>query len=143
MEDPSLEETNFEIESPIEKKQKKNTDFEFEKITFDNKVAKVSIVGAGMITHPVTTHQLATLQEVDEICGKFRVSGLPVIDDDGTLVGIVTKVREGFDPQNHGMIEIQITENLKPEVFSWLNSGDLEHFCFYEWNRDLEILGEP
>ena len=31
---------------------KKNTDFEFEKITFDNKVAKVSIVGAGMITHP-------------------------------------------------------------------------------------------
>ena len=58
------------------------------------------------------------------------------------LVGIVTKVREGFDPQNHGTIEIQITENLKPKVFSWLNSGDLEHFCFYEWNKDLEILEE-
>ena len=58
------------------------------------------------------------------------------------LVGIVTKVREGFDPQNHGMIEVQITENLKPEVFSWLNTGDLEHFSFYMWNKDLEVLGE-
>ncbi len=33
---------------------------------------------------------LATLQEVDEICGRYRVSGLPVIDEDGTLLGIVT-----------------------------------------------------
>ncbi|NBQ97263.1 MAG: CBS domain-containing protein, partial [Microbacteriaceae bacterium] len=45
---------------------------------------------AGMITHPVTTHPLATLQEVDHICGTYRVSGLPVIDEDGTLLGIVT-----------------------------------------------------
>jgi len=45
---------------------------------------------AGMITHPVTTHPLATVQEVDTICGTFRVSGLPVIDEDGTLVGIIT-----------------------------------------------------
>ena len=45
---------------------------------------------AGMISHPVTTSPLATLQEVDEICGRYRVSGLPVIDEDGTLLGIVT-----------------------------------------------------
>jgi aspartate kinase len=31
---------------------KKNSNLKFEKITFDDKVAKVSIVGAGMITHP-------------------------------------------------------------------------------------------
>jgi hypothetical protein len=58
------------------------------------------------------------------------------------LIGIVTKVREGYDPQNHGTIEIRITENLKPKVFSWLNVGDLEHFSFYQWNKDLEILEE-
>jgi IMP dehydrogenase len=28
--------------------------------------------------------------EVDDLCGQFRVSGLPVIDADGTLVGIIT-----------------------------------------------------
>ena len=59
------------------------------------------------------------------------------------LIGIVTKVREGYDPQDHGTIEIRITENLKPKVFSWLNTGDLEHFSFYRWNEDLVILEEP
>ena len=45
---------------------------------------------AGMITHPVTTHPLATLDEVDDLCRKFRVSGLPVVDEDDVLVGIIT-----------------------------------------------------
>ena len=45
---------------------------------------------AGMITHPVTTTPLATIEEVDELCGRYRVSGLPVVDEDGILVGIVT-----------------------------------------------------
>jgi len=32
----------------------------------------------------------ATLAEVDELCGQFHISGLPVIDRDGLLVGIIT-----------------------------------------------------
>ncbi len=45
---------------------------------------------AGMITNPVTCGPEATLAEVDELCGRFRISGVPVTDDDGVLVGIVT-----------------------------------------------------
>lgn len=45
---------------------------------------------AGMITNPVTTTVDATVAEVDAICGEYRVSGLPVIDHDGVLVGIIT-----------------------------------------------------
>ncbi len=45
---------------------------------------------AGMITHPVTTSPEATLAEVDELCRRYRISGLPVIDRDGLLVGIIT-----------------------------------------------------
>jgi len=45
---------------------------------------------AGMVSHPVTTTPYATIQEVDDLCGRYRVSGLPVIDEDGKLVGIVT-----------------------------------------------------
>jgi len=62
-------------------------------LSIDNQASQVDLVKrseAGMITHPVTTTPLATLQEVDEICGRYRVSGLPVIDEDGKLVGIVT-----------------------------------------------------
>ena len=36
----------------------------------------------GMISNPVTIHPKATLEELDEICGQYRVSGLPVIDED-------------------------------------------------------------
>ncbi|SEW31824.1 inosine-5'-monophosphate dehydrogenase [Austwickia chelonae] len=44
----------------------------------------------GMITDPVTTSPDATLAEVDATCGQFRISGLPVVDDSGLLVGIIT-----------------------------------------------------
>jgi IMP dehydrogenase len=45
---------------------------------------------AGMVTHPVTTSPDATLAEVDAMCGRYRISGLPVVAADGTLLGIVT-----------------------------------------------------
>ena len=45
---------------------------------------------AGMVTHPVTTTPNATLAEVDALCARYRISGLPVVDADGLLVGIIT-----------------------------------------------------
>ena len=53
-------------------------------------VDKVKRSESGMITNPVTTTPDATVEEVDRICGQFRVSGLPVVEGDGTLVGIIT-----------------------------------------------------
>ncbi|CAO1653354.1 IMP dehydrogenase [Salinibacterium sp. NSLL150] len=53
-------------------------------------VDKVKRSESGMITNPVTTTQQATVAEVDALCGQFRVSGLPVVEEDGTLVGIIT-----------------------------------------------------
>ncbi|WP_040157468.1 IMP dehydrogenase [Mobilicoccus massiliensis] len=44
----------------------------------------------GMISDPVTTTPDATLAQVDEVCGQFRISGLPVVDADDRLVGIIT-----------------------------------------------------
>ncbi len=53
-------------------------------------VDKVKRSESGMITNPVTTTPDATVEEVDALCGQFRVSGLPVVEGDGTLVGIIT-----------------------------------------------------
>ncbi len=53
-------------------------------------VDKVKRSESGMITNPVTTRPDATVAEVDALCGQFRVSGLPVVESDGTLVGIIT-----------------------------------------------------
>jgi IMP dehydrogenase len=45
---------------------------------------------AGMITNPVTCFPDATLADVEELCARYRISGVPVTDPDGILVGIVT-----------------------------------------------------
>ena len=45
---------------------------------------------AGMITDPVTCTPDATVADVDRICGRYRISGLPVTGAAGVLLGIVT-----------------------------------------------------
>jgi IMP dehydrogenase len=45
---------------------------------------------SGMVTDPVTIGPDQTLAEVDAVCGRYRISGVPVIEADGTLVGIIT-----------------------------------------------------
>jgi IMP dehydrogenase len=55
-----------------------------------DQVDRVKRSESGMITNPVTTTPTATVAEVDALCGQFRVSGLPVVDGEGVLVGIVT-----------------------------------------------------
>ncbi len=45
---------------------------------------------AGMVTNPVTCSPDATLADVDQLCARYRISGVPVTDPAGALVGIVT-----------------------------------------------------
>jgi IMP dehydrogenase len=45
---------------------------------------------AGMVTNPITCSPEHTLGDVDALCGRYRISGVPVTDADGLLVGIVT-----------------------------------------------------
>ncbi|WP_104166170.1 IMP dehydrogenase [Arthrobacter sp. SX1312] len=55
-----------------------------------DQVDRVKRSESGMITKPLTIGPDATLQELDELCGHYRVSGLPVVDEAGRLLGIVT-----------------------------------------------------
>jgi IMP dehydrogenase len=52
----------------------------------------------GMISNPVTIGPGATLEELDQICGEYRVSGLPVVDTDNRLLGIITNRDLRFTP---------------------------------------------
>ena len=62
-------------------------------LSIDDQAQQVDLVKrseAGMITHPVTTGPESTLAEVEELCARFRISGLPVIDAGERLLGIIT-----------------------------------------------------
>ncbi|HEX5811004.1 MAG TPA: IMP dehydrogenase [Pseudonocardia sp.] len=59
----------------------------------EQQAAQVEVVKrseAGMVTDPVTCSPDDTLADVDALCSRFRISGLPVTDGDGKLVGIIT-----------------------------------------------------
>jgi len=53
---------------------------------------------SGMISDPVTIGPDATLEQLDELCGQYRISGLPVVDDDQVLLGIITNRDLRFVP---------------------------------------------
>ncbi|SDS52424.1 inosine-5'-monophosphate dehydrogenase [Nocardioides scoriae] len=52
----------------------------------------------GMISNPVVIGPDRTLEELDAICGEYRVSGLPVVDVDHRLLGIITNRDLRFTP---------------------------------------------
>jgi len=52
----------------------------------------------GIISNPVTIGPDATLEDLDRICGEYRVSGLPVVDTDDRLLGIITNRDLRFTP---------------------------------------------
>ena len=52
----------------------------------------------GIISNPVTIGPDATLEDLDRICGEYRVSGLPVVDVDNHLLGIITNRDLRFTP---------------------------------------------
>ncbi len=52
----------------------------------------------GIISNPVTIGPDATLEDLDRICGEYRVSGLPVVDPDNRLLGIITNRDLRFTP---------------------------------------------
>lgn len=63
-------------------------------------VDRVKRSESGMITNPVTVSPDATLAELDELCGHFKVSGLPVVDESGVLMGIITNRDTRYLPES-------------------------------------------
>lgn len=62
---------------------------------------------AGMVTDPVTCTPENTVGEVDAMCARFRISGLPVVDARGLLVGIITNRDMRFEvDQNKPVAEV-------------------------------------
>ncbi|GCD21320.1 IMP dehydrogenase [Cellulomonas sp. H30R-01] len=63
-----------------------------------HQVDRVKRSESGMVTDPVTVSPDATLAELDRLCGTYRVSGLPVVDAQDRLLGIITNRDLRFVP---------------------------------------------
>ncbi|GHG46782.1 inosine-5'-monophosphate dehydrogenase [Sinomonas cellulolyticus] len=65
-----------------------------------DQVDQVKRSESGMITKPVTVGPDATLKELDDLCAHYRVSGLPVVDENRKLLGIITNRDTRFVPEH-------------------------------------------
>ncbi|MPV50780.1 IMP dehydrogenase [Pseudactinotalea sp. HY160] len=85
-----------------------------------DQAAQVDVVKrseSGMITSPVTVGPEATLAELDELCGLYRVSGLPVVDDAGVLLGIITNRDLRFVPRgDYARLTVRETMTAMPLI---------------------------
>ncbi len=72
-------------------------------LSVEDQAAQVRVVKrseSGMVQDPVTVAPDATISQLDELCGKYRVSGLPVVDGGGKLLGIITNRDLRFIPES-------------------------------------------
>ncbi|NJD60638.1 MAG: IMP dehydrogenase, partial [Anaerolineae bacterium] len=53
-------------------------------------VDKVKRSQSGMIVEPIMLHPTATLGQAEEIMSTYHISGVPIVDEGGTLLGILT-----------------------------------------------------
>lgn len=79
-------------------------------------VDRVKRSESGMITDPITTTPDASIEEVDALCAQYRISGLPVVDDDGRLLGIITnrdmRFVSGFERQATKVRDVMTSDGL-------------------------------
>jgi IMP dehydrogenase len=76
-------------------------------------VRKVKKFEAGMVVNPVTIHPDETLADALKLMADFRISGIPVVESNGRLVGILTNrdVRFASDPRQR-VSELMTHKNL-------------------------------
>ncbi|MFF4620028.1 IMP dehydrogenase [Nonomuraea jabiensis] len=90
---------------------------------------------AGMVTNPVTCSPDDTLADVERLCATYRISGVPVTDVDGTLLGIVTNRDMRFETdQSRAVREVMTKMPLvtapvgvsRDEAFALLRQNKIE-----------------
>jgi IMP dehydrogenase len=78
-----------------------------------SEVDKVKRSESGMIRNPVTLSPLQTIGDALDMMKSYRISGIPVIDNEGRLVGILTNRDLRFEPNRKLLVKDLMTkENL-------------------------------
>ncbi|GAA5071099.1 IMP dehydrogenase [Thermocatellispora tengchongensis] len=88
---------------------------------------------AGMVTNPVTCSPDDTLADVENLCATYRISGVPVTDGSGVLVGIVTNRDMRFETDHSRPVREVMTP--MPLVTAPVGVGRDEAFALLRSNK--------
>ncbi|MBA4405740.1 IMP dehydrogenase [bacterium] len=78
-----------------------------------DEVDKVKRSESGMIVNPITLTPECTIRDAEELMTKYHISGIPVIDGKGKLVGILTNRDLRFERNSRKLVsQLMTKENL-------------------------------
>ncbi len=73
-------------------------------------VDKVKRSESGMIRNPITLTQDKIVQDALELMAKYKISGIPIVNEQNRLIGIVTNRDLRFEPNRHAEIATLMTK---------------------------------
>ncbi len=76
-----------------------------------DEVRKVKRSESGMIIDPVTVKKEATVGDAKELMRTYKIGGIPVVDDNGVLIGIITNRDLRFETNLDRVIEEVMTKD--------------------------------
>jgi IMP dehydrogenase len=87
-------------------------------------VRKVKKFESGMVVNPVTIHPEQTLADALALMSQHQISGIPVIERDGTLVGILTNRDVRFATDNATPVSALMTQEKLVTVREGVSSDE-------------------
>ena len=91
----------------------------------------------GMISNPVTIKKGATVGDALSLMAEYKIGGIPVVDDEGYLVGIVTNRDLRFQRDIHKLIDEVMT---KENIVTTTRTTNLEEAADILQNHKIEKL---
>ena len=109
-------------------------------MSIENQAAEVDKVKRhenGMILNPVTVSKEDTLIDVEKICRRYHISGLPVVDSDRHLVGMITRRDIKYLTIDSTKVEAVMTKN---NLITAQVGTSLEEAKMILWKNRIEKL---
>ncbi|KGN82693.1 inosine-5-monophosphate dehydrogenase [Porphyromonadaceae bacterium COT-184 OH4590] len=102
-----------------------------------SEVDKVKRYENGMILNPITVTKEETLENVEKVCKRYNISGLPVVDDQNHLVGMITRRDVKYLPKDNTKVEEVMT---KTNLITAQMGTSLEEAKIILWKNRIEKL---
>ena len=92
-----------------------------------SEVRKVKRAENGMILQPITLHETALVSDALNIMAEYKIGGIPVVSNDGTLVGIITNRDLRFERDMKKAVSELMTKDVitTPEFIPFEKATDI------------------
>lgn len=107
-----------------------------------NEVDLVKRNESGMISNPIVLNSSATTSDAFRLMAKFKISGLPIVDETNTLLGIITNRDLKYTKPNDTPVTEYMTKKNLVTAREGITLGEAEHILWKNRIEKLPIVDE-